>query len=110
MNGGNAARVTIYQLADDAAFREASVEEFWQDEESVLDDAAMGRQRGLVLYPLEIRLIDVDLEASTKFIAVAANLRHPRPGAWRHVFPVDDVTGKTLRVRVSEGEVVAVVQ
>jgi len=110
MNGGNAARVVIYQLADDAAFRAASVDEFWQDDGSVLDDATVGRQRGLVLYPLEIRLIDVELEASTTFIAVAANLRYPEPGGWRHVFPVDDVTGKTLRVRVSEGDVVAVIQ
>lgn len=109
MNGGKAARIVIYQLADDAVFRAASVEEFWR-EEGAFGDVATARARGLVLYPLEIRLIDVDVEPSTNFIAVAANLRHPEPGAWRHVFPVEDVRGKTLSVRVARGDVVTVIR
>lgn len=101
MNGGNAASVVIYQLSNDAKFRTTPIEAFWRDDEAALGDELVGRRREVLMYPLQIRFIEVDVEENTNFIAVAANLRNPEADAWRRIFPVKEVVGESVQVRVA---------
>ena len=102
MNGGNAASVVIYQLSNDAKFRTTPIEEFWRDDEAALGDELVGRRREVLMYPLQIRFIEVEVEESTNFIAVAANLRNPEADAWRRIFPVKEVVGARVQVCVAD--------
>ena len=102
MNGGNAASVVIYQLSNDAKFRTTPIEEFWRDDEAVLGDELVGRRREVLMYPLQIRFIEVEVEENTNFIAVAANLRNPEADAWRRIFPVKEVVGERVQVCVAD--------
>ena len=102
MNGGNAASVVIYQLSNDAKFRITPIEEFWQDDEAALGDELVGRRREVLMYPLQMRFIEVAVEEKTNFIAVAANLRNPEADAWRRILPVKKVIGARVQVRVAD--------
>lgn len=102
MNGGNAASVVIYQLSNDAKFRTTPIEEFWRDDEAALGDELVGRRREVLLYPLQIRFIEVAVEEKANFIAVAANLRNPEADGWRRIFPAKEVVGERVQVRVAD--------
>jgi type VI secretion system VasD/TssJ family lipoprotein len=102
MNRGNAASVVIYQLSNDVKFRTAPIEEFWRDDEAALGDELVGRRREVLLYPLQVRLLETEIEENANFIAVAANLRNPKTDAWRRIFPTDEVVGERVQVHVAE--------
>jgi type VI secretion system VasD/TssJ family lipoprotein len=110
MNGGNAASVVIYQLTNDTKFRTTPIEAFWKDDEAALGNEMIGRKREVLMYPLQLRFIDVSLEPKANFVAVAANLRNPESDSWRRIFPVEDIKNETLRVRVDENEVTVSIQ
>lgn len=110
MNGGNAASVVIYQLTNDTKFRTTPIEAFWKDDEAALGNEMIGRKREVLMYPLQLRFIDVSLEPKANFIAIAANLRNPESDSWRRIFAVEDVKNEILRVRVDENEVTVSIQ
>ncbi len=100
--GGNAAVVRIYQLAGDAGFQRADLQDFWQSDEQALGDELLGSAREVLLYPDDSETVELALEAGTQFVGFAADLRTPDPDHWRAVYPVDAVRGKAVAVRVGE--------
>jgi len=102
MNSGNAARLVIYQLSTDAGFRTTPVEAFWRDDKAALGDDLVGRRREVLLYPLQIRFMEVEVEDKANYIAIAANLRKTEGDGWRRIFRLEEVTGERVQIRVAE--------
>lgn len=101
-SGGNAAVLRIYQLAGDANFRRAPVQQFWQDDEQVLGAELVGTKREVLLFPGSSEVVQIDLEDDTEFVAVAADLREPDQEGWRAIYPADEVRGNAVAVLVGE--------
>ena len=100
--GGNAAVVRIYQLAGDANFRRAPVQSFWQDDEAALRDELLSGKREVLLFPDATEEVEIALDDRTQFVGFAADLRDPDPDHWRAIYPVDEVRGGAVAIRVGE--------
>jgi type VI secretion system VasD/TssJ family lipoprotein len=98
--GGNAAIVRFYVLASDAGFRRTPIDAFWQDDAAALGADLLGPRREILLYPGEREAFQMDPPSGTAFLGIAADLRDPDANAWRVVYPLEEVRGRTLRVAV----------
>lgn len=105
MNGGHGTRVMVVQLSGDVVFRNTPIERFWGDDSSVLDEDLVGRRHEMLLLPLEKRGMVVETDRQARFLAVAANLRHPESDTWRWIRPMDDLRREDLCVIVAERHV-----
>lgn len=100
--GGNAAVMRIYQLAGDANFRRAPVQSFWQNDEAALADELLTGKREVLLFPGTTEVVEVVLDDRVQFVGFAADLRDPDPDHWRAIYPVDELQGQAVDVRVGE--------
>ena len=107
--GGNAAVVRIYQLSNDNKFRTVTLEAFWEDDRAALGNEMVSRQQ-LQLYPDSFERLEIELEETTRFIGVAADLRRPDHERWREVYALSDLMGKRITVEVSRDRVAITVQ
>jgi type VI secretion system VasD/TssJ family lipoprotein len=101
-SGGNAAVLRIYQLAGDANFRRAPVQQFWQNDEQALGAELVGTKREVLLFPGSSEVVQIDLDDATEFVAVAADFREPDQEGWRAIYPADEVRGSAVAVLVGE--------
>jgi type VI secretion system protein VasD len=74
--------VRVYQLKDDAAFKDADFFALYDKEQATLA-AALGSRQEFELAPGEHRLIDFEVALDTRFIGVAAAYRDLRNAEWR---------------------------
>lgn len=100
--GGNAAVLRIYQLAGDANFRRAPVQQFWQNDEQALGAELVGTKREVLLFPGSSEVVQLEIEDDTEFVAVAADFRAPDQEGWRAIYPVEEVRGSAMSVLVGE--------
>ncbi|HEX7071049.1 MAG TPA: type VI secretion system lipoprotein TssJ [Rhodothermales bacterium] len=107
--GGNAAFVHVYQLADDAGFRNAPPESFWQAPDQALGSSMLSTSQ-VQLFPGEDETITVGLGSDTRYVGVAANLRDPDRDRWRAVFPAAELAGKSIHVTVDSNGLSAALQ
>jgi type VI secretion system VasD/TssJ family lipoprotein len=107
--GGNAVRIHIFQLTNDALFKSASVASFWNNPEQVLGDEIVGHDQ-VLLYPNDEERLTVEPREGTKFVGIAANLREPDPNQWRQIYTLDHVKRKTVRVSVGSNQVLVSLQ
>ncbi len=108
--GGNAAVVRIYQLAGDANFQRASVQDFWQSDEQALGSELISGKREVLLFPNTTETIELALDDRAQFVGFAVDLRTPDPDHWRAIYPVGDVRSKAVAVRVGETRLFVSVQ
>lgn len=109
MNGGNAARVHIFELAGETNFRTATVSKFWRDTKGTLGGELINAREEL-LYPNETKTVEFEVAEKTKFIGIAANLRNPDREQWRSIHPVEEVKGEEIAVTVGVDRVQVRVQ
>ena len=76
--------VRIYQLKDDAAFRDAEFFALYDREQPTLAASLVSRNE-FELLPGERRAVDMSFSTDTRFIAVAAAYRDIREADWRAV-------------------------
>lgn len=100
--GGNAAVVRIYQLAGDANFRRAPVQTFWQNDEQALGSELLSGKREVLLFPDATETVELTLDDRAQFVGFAADLRDPDPDHWRAIYPIGEVRGGSVEVRVGE--------
>ena len=87
--------VRIYQLKDDAKFKDATVEALWTDAEGALADSLIEVKLGESIFPeeedqAEGKQITIDpLDASTKFIGILALFSSSDDGERKVVVPLD---------------------
>ncbi|NBB85900.1 MAG: type VI secretion system lipoprotein TssJ [Bacteroidetes bacterium] len=105
MNGGNAARVYVYELAGDTNFRNTTLSTFWSGQEEALGNELVGTPRQQELWPGETQTLEFEVAEDTQYIGVAANLRSPDGERWRSIHAVEDVKGEEIVVRVGAGRV-----
>jgi type VI secretion system VasD/TssJ family lipoprotein len=108
-SGGNAAFVHIYLLTDNAMFRTASYEAFWQSPQEALGES-MRSSSQVQLFPGTKESVELELQTDIRYVGVAANLRAPDRDRWRAVFPASDVEGNVLHVVVDANSLSAQVQ
>lgn len=107
--GGNAALVYVYQLADDAGFRAAPHESFWQAPAELLGETLLGTNQ-VQLFPNASETLTVELQPGTRFLGVAANLRDPDRDNWRAVYSVEEVAQNPIQVTVGANALSAQIQ
>lgn len=90
-NGGNAARVRIYELSGENNFMNTPISAFWRDDEGALGSELVTSPRTETLYPDETKTIEIELADKTTFIGIAADLRNPEQEQWRAIYSVDEV-------------------
>lgn len=105
MNGGNAARVRVYELAGETNFSNTPLSSFWQNDRDALGDELVRPPREVLLYPSEDRSVEFELAEGTQFIGVAADLRNPDREGWRALYPVSDVKGERIVVNVATNQI-----
>jgi len=105
MNGGNAARVYVYELAGDTNFRNTTLSTFWSGQEEALGNEIVGAPRQQELWPGETQTLEFEVAEDTQYIGVAANLRSPDGERWRSIHAVEEVKGEEIVVRVGAGRV-----
>lgn len=101
--GGNAARIYLYPLSSDAAFRATPVQAFWDDPEALLADDLAGTVRDATVRPGVTTSIDEITLDGAPFLGIAADLRVPDGDTWRAVLPASEVRGRSITVLVTEG-------
>ena len=104
-SGGNAVVLQIYQLADADPFTLIPVEEFWLDGDDVFAGTVLSR-REVLLYPEEVRALDLTIEPSATHVGVAADFRAPSLDGWRVVLPASRVVANGLGVLVGNDSLV----
>lgn len=107
--GGNAAFVHVFQLSDNAAFRIAPHEAFWQSPDQALGASVIAANQ-VQLFPSANEVIRLELASDVRFIGVAANLRDPDRDRWRAVYSVDELIGSELRVTIGSDSMSSEVQ
>jgi len=110
MNGGNAARVYVYELSGDTNFRNTALSTFWSDPEEALGNELVRPARQQLLYPGETQTLEFEVAEGTQYIGITADLRNPERERWRSVHPVEDVKGEEIVVQVGANHVVVNVQ
>ena len=109
LNGGNAAFIHVFQLSDNASFRSAPYEAFWQSPDQALGGSMLSANQ-VQLFPSSMEELRLELSPDVRFIGVAANLRDPDPDRWRTVYSVDDLRGNNLQVTIGSDSVSSEVQ
>jgi len=110
MNGGNAARVRIYELAGDTNFQNTPVGSFWQSDRDALGDELVRPPREVLIYPGQNESVEFELAEDTQFIGVASDLRNPRRDGWRTVYPINDVQGERMVVNVGVDQITVAIE
>lgn len=105
MNGGNAARVRVYELGGDTNFINTPLSSFWQNDRDALGDELVTAPREVLIYPGEGKEMEFELADGTQFIGVAADLRNPDREGWRAIYPVTDVDGERMVVNVATSQI-----
>ena len=105
MNGGNAARVYVYELSGDTNFRNTTLSTFWSGQEEALGNELVRPPRQQLLYPGETQTLEFEVAEGTQYIGVAADLRNPDRERWRSVHPVEDVEGEEIVVEVGANRI-----
>lgn len=100
MNGGNAARVYVYELSGDTNFRNTTRSTFWSGQEEALGNELVRPPRQQLLYPGEMQTLEFEVAEGTRYIGVAVDLRNPDRERWRSVHSVEDVEGEEVVVEV----------
>lgn len=100
--GGNAARVRVYQLSNATNFRTATPESFWQDDVAALGDELVVPPQQVVLYPNTMERIVLEPAEMARYIGVAADLRQPAQEQWRQVYDLESL-GKNKQITVQVG-------
>ena len=72
----------VYQLKDDAAFKDAEFFALFDKEQATLGASLVGRKE-FVLAPGDHQNVDYPILEDTRFVAVAAGFRDIRNAAWR---------------------------
>lgn len=98
--GGNAVVVRLYALAGDAAFQQAPVQSFWQDEAAALGSDLLGGAREVTLFPGAREQVQLQPDPRAQFVGIAADLREPARDGWRAVYPVSELRGRRVTVTV----------
>lgn len=107
MNGGNAARVRVYQLSGTTRFLNASVGDVWNSEQSPLEAEVVEITDSFLLYPNQTRPLEVMLENDTRYLGVAADLREPEQDRWRQVVSAEEIRGRdSVGVTIGRGGLV----
>ena len=102
----SAAVVRVYQLANDANFRGATLESFWQDDRQALGGELVTSAEKQ-LYPGAQETLDLQIREGVRFVGVAANLRHADRERWRKVYPAARMCGEEVTVTVGANYVSA---
>ena len=110
MNGGNAARVYVYELSGETNFRNTTLSTFWSSNEEALGGELIGAPRQQLLYPNETQTLEFEVGEETRYIGIAADLRSPDREQWRSVHAVEEVEGEEIVVRVGADRVQVDVQ
>lgn len=97
--GGNAAFVHIYQLSENAGFRNTPPESFWQAPDQAIGDGLLSSSQ-IQLFPGDDETVALEIGPDVRYVGIAANLRDPDRDRWRAVFPVEDLAGRTVHVTV----------
>lgn len=100
MNGGNAARVRVYELSGESSFRNTPLSTFWRDDEQALGSELVRPPHEVLLYPNENKTLEFEVAEGTKFIGVAANLRNPDRGQWRAIYSVEEIKDGDVSIAV----------
>ncbi len=74
--------IRIYQLKDDAAFRNADFFSLWDKEQATLAASLIDRQE-FVLSPGDAHTAEFPVSGEAQFVAVAASFRDIRNADWR---------------------------
>jgi type VI secretion system protein VasD len=85
----------VYQLKDDAAFRNADFFALFDKEQATLAAGLIDRQE-FVLAPGDQRNLDYPISGEAKFLAVAAGYRDIRNADWRALTPAPKKTYKNI--------------
>ena len=110
MNGGNAARVYVYELSGETNFRNTTLSTFWSSNEEALGNELVGAPHQRLLYPNETQTLEFEVGEETRYIGIAADLRNPDREQWRSVHSVEEVEGEEIVVRVGVDRVQVDVQ
>lgn len=100
MNGGNAARVYVYELSGETNFRNTTLSTFWSSNEEALSNELIATPQQRLLYPNETQTLEFEVSEETRYIGIAADLRNPDREQWRSVHSVEEVEGEEIVVRV----------
>ena len=84
-SGGNAMVVRVYKLAADINFQLATLESFWEDDETTLGPELL-EKREITLLPGETHYLTFELEADSTYIAAAGHFFSPNQEQWREVY------------------------
>jgi type VI secretion system protein VasD len=79
--------VRVYQLSDDAAFKNAAFRDLWKRDTEVLGSSLLSSKE-IVMRPDSKESISVPLDEKTKFVAGFALFRNPDAVKWRFIEPV----------------------
>lgn len=105
---GSAAVVRVYQLANDANFRGATLESFWQDDRQALGDELISSTEKQ-LYPGAQEILELQIREGVRFVGIAANLRHADRERWRQVYPAAGMCGEEVTVTIGANYVSALI-
>ena len=101
MNNDAAVRVVYVQLTNNARFNQLTPVEFWaNDNAALLGDLAAAKEE-IRLSPGDTETIQVELAETTNFLGVAAGYSNPQSDGWRLSFPVGEIRGATITVRLA---------
>ena len=81
--------VRVYQLSDDAAFKNSAFRDLWKHDAETLGPALLSSKE-IVMQPDSKEKISMPLNEKTKFIAGFAIFRNPDAAKWSFVQPVSD--------------------
>jgi type VI secretion system protein VasD len=98
--------VRVYQLKDDAAFKDADFFALYDKEQATLGPALVSRAE-FELTPGEQRLLDYPLALEARFLGVAAGYRDIRNAQWR---ALDGAPDKKLINMVKKNKIDVVVE
>ena len=76
--------VIVYELRDDQAFSQATFEELWKDDHSILGDSLLDR-REINLIPGTQHKVTLSLHNQTAYVGAIAIFRQPYGGHWRAI-------------------------
>ncbi len=107
--GGNAARIHVFQLSNNALFESATVSAFWNSPEDALGSDMVDHAQ-ILLYPNESIPLQIELRKEAKYVAIAAKLRDPDPNQWRQIYPLSEVKRKALHVSVGSRELLVSIE
>lgn len=79
--------VRVYQLSDDAAFKNAAFIDLWKRDAEILGSALLSSKE-IVMQPGSTENISVPLNENTKFVAGFALYRNPDAAKWSFIEPV----------------------